>query len=247
MFVNNSGDPWPQVGGAACTATSSDTYTDRDAMKKAVSSFCAGQSSSQTPERFLKGKLTMNSDPRNLQARDDGAVLTTANPNSLDYMSISIQWGLNSSGLNIGEHSCLAWLDTLTDGCSVPPPGATTDWKHGGAISYTPNNQNVTLTIEPRVVRTIWDGGQDGQGNAQCSDPGSNQYLDQATLAANIADFCAQSAAQPNGVAQPGTVFSQTYNDGTPDRVVLSTEWPLGPRSFQIFQDECSWYMSVLR
>lgn len=227
-------------------ATSSSSWTNRDAMRSAVSGFCAGQSLPQIPERSVKEKLTISSDPKNLKAANGRlARFNTANPDSLDYMSISIQWGQNSSNLNIGEHSCLAWLDTVTDGCSVPTAGAADNLKHGGTISYAPNKLNATLMIEPLVVRRLFDGGK--QGNAQCSDAGNNQYLDQAQLQANIDDFCAKSAAQPNGIARSGSVFSQVYNDETPDRVVLSTQWPQGPRNYQIFQEECSWYMGVLR
>ena len=156
-------------------------------------------------------------------------------------MSVSISWDENA---NIGQHSCEAWLDVVTDSCDVPVSGGD-NLKHGGTIPYQSQVVNATLNIEPLVVRRIWDGGQ--AGNEQCNDISTDNYLDQPTLQSNIGDFCTKSAAQPGGIANSASTFSLTYNDGTPDRVVLTTEWPQGPRNYQIFQDECNYYLGLLK
>lgn len=182
-------------------------------------------------------------DPHNMKGSARSTTSGVFNTDSLDYMNVSINWDENAS---IGQHSCEAWLDVVTDGCDVPSGGANAEnLKHGGTIGYQSRVVNATLNIEPLVVRRIWDGGH--AGGQQCSDVSNNNYLDQPTLQDNINDFCAKSAAQPRGIANSGSSFSRTYNDGTPDRVVLTTTWPTGPRNYQIFQDECVYYMGVLK
>jgi len=156
-------------------------------------------------------------------------------------MNISINW---QSGGVVGEQSCTAWLSTLTDGCDIPTAGSA-NLKHGGTISYQSDAVTASLSITPLVVQREWDMGQ--VTSIQCADVGGTQYLDQATLQANIADYCAKSAAQPNDIAAAGSYFEQVYNDGTPDRVVLTTNWPNGQREYQVFQDECSYYMSSIK
>lgn len=156
-------------------------------------------------------------------------------------MNVSIRW---DDKANIGEHSCSAWLDVVTDGCNVPLPGAD-NLKHGGSIPYKSNVVNATMIIEPLVVRREWNGGK--AGGHKCNPITSNHYIDQDTLQSNVVDFCKQSAAQPRGIAQSGSKFSKVFNDGTPDRVELTTKWPTGPRDYQIFQDECTYYMGVLK
>lgn len=159
---------------------------------------------------------------------------------NFDYMNVPISW--ESDDAVISEHGCSTWLDTVTDGCNVPQPGQSND-KHGGLIEYTNSKLNATMKIEPLVMRRIWDGGQ--AGGQQCNGIDTNNYLDQGTLQSNIADFCAKSAEQK--IADSDSTFSQVYNDGTPDRVELSTQWPKGERNYEVFQDECQYYMSVIR
>ena len=187
---------------------------------------------------------TYFTDPHNLKGSNGAMTSGIFNPNSFDYMDVSINWNEDA---NIGQHSCEAWLDVVTDGCDVPnSSGSNADnLKHGGAIAYQSKVVNASLNIEPLVMRRIWDKGH--AGGQQCNDVSTNNYLDQETLQSNINDFCAKSAAQSNGIANSGSTFSQKYNDGTPDRVVLTTEWPQGPRNYQIFQDECNYYMGLLK
>jgi len=158
---------------------------------------------------------------------------------SANYMNVSISWNDNA---NLGEHSCYAWLDTVTDACDTQTSG---DGKHGGAITYESQAVNATLKIEPLVMKRIWNKGK--AGGEECNQVSSNYYMDQETLTANIEDFCKQSAGQPNGIAESGSKFTRTFNDGRPDRVEISTEWPTGPRSYQIFVEECQYYLGVIR
>ena len=99
------------------------------------------------------------------------------------------------------------------------------------------------LRIEPLVMRRIWDG--DRSDDKQCNEIDTDNYMDQGTLESNIEAFCAESAKQE--VVESGSVFTQTFNDGTPDRVVLTTEWPKGPQNYQVFWEECQYYMGVLK
>lgn len=164
----------------------------------------------------------------------------TFNSDSADYMNVSIIW---DDDANMGEHSCYAWLDTVTDGCDTDNGG---DGKHGGQIFYESQAVNATLKIEPLVMKRVWDNWQDG--GQECSSIDNRYYMDQETLSSNIDDFCKQSAAaQPSGIAESGTTFSQIFNDGRPDRVKISTEWPTGPRNYQVFEEECLWYLGVLK
>lgn len=165
----------------------------------------------------------------------------TFNHDSFDYMNISISW---EEKANLGEHSCSAWLSVVTDGCDVPKAGEQ-NWKHGGAIAYHSDIVNATLNIEPLVVRKIWDKGKaEGQ---QCNDVNNKRYLDQASAQANIKDYCKQSVVHSGGLGKAGSKFLQTFNDGTPGRVEVTTEWPAGVRDYEIFEEECQYYLSVLK
>lgn len=180
-------------------------------------------------------------DPRHLKGSEGLLSSATFHPDSLDYMNISVQWNNKE---NIGEHSCSAWLDTLTDGCDIPAADGA-NWKHGGSIAYSSKVVNATLNIEPLVVRRIWNKGK--AGNPQCNPTNSNHYLDQETLQDNIKQYCAQPAAQLKEIAVSGTLFNREFNTGTPDHVNLKIQWPRGPRNYQIFQEECVYYMSVIK
>ena len=163
----------------------------------------------------------------------------TFNSESADYMNVSISW---DDDANLGEHNCYAWLDTIADACDTQTNG---DGKHGGAIAYESHAVNATLRIEPLVMKRMWNKGQ--AGGQQCNDVSSNHYMDQETLSSNIDAFCKQSAAQDNGIADSGSAFTQTFNDDRPDRVEISTEWPTGPRNYQIFEEECRYYLGVIK
>ncbi|KAF2166025.1 hypothetical protein M409DRAFT_23753 [Zasmidium cellare ATCC 36951] len=220
--VSSTGSSQPQIGGAACTTDSSDTWSQREAMISALDSFCA--------------------DPHNIKGNRDTVTSETFNHDSLDYMNVSIRWSDNAV---IGEHSCSAWLDVVTDGCDVPTDGKNSaNLKHGGIIPYQSKVGNASLSIEPLVVRRVWDKGK--AGGQQCNSISTNNYLDQATLQGNIVDYCRQSSAQPHGIGSSGSTFSQVFNEGTPSRVEIATTWPTGARNYQIFEEECRYYLSVL-
>jgi hypothetical protein len=157
-----------------------------------------------------------------------------------DYMNVSISWESDGDAI-ISEHGCSTWLDVVTDGCSVPQPGQSND-KHGGLIGYTNTMLNATLKIEPLVMRKIWNGGV--AGGQQCNGIDNNNYVDPSNLATNIELFCMMSAAQ--NIAESNSTISKVYNDGTPDRVELSTQWPKGERNYEVFREECLYYMSVI-
>lgn len=147
----------------------------------------------------------------------------------------------------MGEHGCKAWLDAVTDGCDVPSGASNTaDLKHGGLIPYRSSVVNATLNIQPLVMRRIWNHGKP-TGGQRCNDIGSRNYLDQPTLESNINDYCQALTAQPHGIGYAGTNFTKIYNDGTPDRVALTTKWPKGVRNFQIFEEECQYYMATIK
>ncbi|KAF7186645.1 Lipase 1 [Pseudocercospora fuligena] len=228
-FVNGTGDAIPEPFNPTCNLDSSNTWTSRDAMTQAVSDFCSDPS-------LLRGTAnTLNS--------------INAWAETLDYVNISVTWAQDG---NISQHSCLSWLGVATDGCNVPDPADTSaeNNKHGGSIEYESPDVNATFSIEPLVLRQIWNGGQATIGQ-QCNGPDTLFYLDQPTLQANIQSYCKESAAQPPfnhvGLADAGATFWMTSNDGTPSRVDLITEWPAeGPRSFEIFEEECQYYMSVI-
>lgn len=193
---------------------------------------------------FLAGirLLTIHiKDPHNLKGTVGSSTSATFNVDTLDYMNISIAWQTNE---NIGEHSCAAWLSVVTDGCDIPQAGGQ-NWKHGGGIAYQSNVVNATMSIEPLVMRKIWEKGKaDGQ---QCNNVDTKRYLDQATAQANIEDYCKQSVAQPGSLGRAGSKFSKTFNEGTPGRVEITTEWPAGTKSYEVFQEECQYYLSVLK
>ena len=168
----------------------------------------------------------------------------TFNPDSFDYMNVSISWDNDQS--SIVEQGCTAMLGVVTDGCDVPGEGDTDNSKHGGTISYRNPAANATLRIEPLVMKKVWDR-WDGIPAKQCNDPTSNNYMDTATPDVNINDFCKLLSTQPGGIAESGSTFTQTYNDGRPDRVDLTINWPLGPCNYQIFKEECVYYMSTLK
>ena len=155
------------------------------------------------------------------------------NQNSLDYLNVSIQWG---DDVSIGENQCNAWFDTVIDGCDTDGSD-----KHGGSIGFA---QNATLKVTPLVMRRQWDGGQPTAH--QCNGISGNHYVTQSTLASNIQDFCTASAAQPNGIANSGSTFTKDYNTGTPDYVTLKTTWPSGALNYQVFVDECNYYMNTI-
>ncbi|CAD0112710.1 unnamed protein product [Aureobasidium uvarum] len=237
MRSSTTGDGWPDLPGAACSQDSTDTWAGRDAMISAVKDFCAGKRSICL-DCYKGAKLC--TDPHH--TRGSKGELTSATFGSdFDYMNVSISWEGDGAAV-ISEHGCSTWLDIMTDGCNVPQSGQSSD-KHGGLIEYTNTKLNATLKIEPLVVRRIWDGGQ--AGGQQCNSIDTNNYIDQGTLASNIGDFCTKSAGQ--NIAESDSIFSQIYNDGTPDRVELSTQWPKGQRNYQVFQDECVHYMSVIK
>lgn len=239
MISNTTGDGWPELPGAACNQDSTDTWAGRDAMILAVKDFCAGERR-QTAYRRCHHDADICTDPHN--TRGSKGDLTSATFGSeFDYMNESISWESDNDAV-ISEHGCSTWLDIVTDGCNVPQSGQSND-KHGGLIEYTNTKLNATMKIEPLVMRKIWDGGQ--AGGQQCNGIDTNNYLDQETLASNIEDFCAKSAGQ--NVADSGSTFSQVYNDGTPDRVELSTQWPNGERNYEVFKEECLYYMSVIK
>ena len=157
----------------------------------------------------------------------------TFNDNSLDYLSLSITY---NDGFNLGEDQCESWFDSVADSCDTNGMA-----KHGGSIGYA---ANATLSIDPLVVRAEFDGGK--ASNIECYGVSNNRYVTQGTLAANIQDYCAASAAQPNGIAYGGLSFNKPYNANTPDYMTLTTAWPQGPRNFQIFEDECIFYMNSI-
>lgn len=167
--------------------------------------------------------------------------LTSGTYNSgFDYMNISVQWD-SDEGV-ISEHGCMSWLDVVMDGCDVPTDGEG-NFKHGGTIDSNYPTVDATLRIKPLVMRRIWDG--DSGDDKNCSPMDSNNYVDHGTLESNIGAYCTESAKQE--IADSGSVFTQTFNDGTPNRVVLKTEWPQGPRNYQVFWEECEYYMTVLK
>ena len=211
--LTDIGGSCPSPPNPACNGTSSDTWAARDAAIAAASSFCSGFA--------------------NLAGSTGKTTSATFNQNSLDYLSISINW---NDDISMGENQCNAWFDTVIDGCDTT--GST---KHGGSIGFA---ANATLSVDPLVVRREWDGGQ--ATTPQCNGINNKNYVTQSTLAANIQDFCTASAAQPNGIATAGSTFTKDYNANTPDHMTLTTTWPPGPLNFQIFPDECKYYMNTI-
>ena len=211
--LTDIGGSCPLPPSPACNGSSSDTWAARDAAISAASSFCSGF--------------------KNLAGSTGKTTSGTFNQDSLDFLSISINW---NDDISIGENECNAWFDTVIDGCDTA--GST---KHGGSIGFA---ANATLSVDPLVVRREWDGGQ--ATARQCNGINNNNYITRSTLAANIQEFCTASAAQPNGIATAGSTFTKDYNANTPDHVTLTTTWPPGPLNFQIFPDECNYYMGTI-
>ena len=210
--LRNIGSSCPMAPSPACGGSSSHTWFSRDAAISAVSSFCQNY----TNLAGTAGQITS----------------ATFNPNSFDYLSISIAW---DEDLSLGENQCNNWFDIVVDGCDT----STTSSKHGGSIGFA---SNVTLSIDSLVMRRLWDGGQ--VSTPRCNGIDNNYYITQSTLASNIEDYCSASAAQQ--LVNSGTAFSKDYNAGTPDHVTLTTQWPTGPLNYQVFQEECTYYMSVV-
>ena len=211
--LTDVGGSCPLAPSPACSGSGTDTWADRDAEISAVSSFCSNYQN------------TAGSAGQTTQA--------TFNPNTLNFMTVSIKW---DDDISIGENQCNAWFDTVIDGCDTT--GST---KHGGSIGFA---TNATLSVTPLVMQREWDGGQ--ATARQCNGIAQNHYITQTTLSNNIKTFCTASAAQPNDIANSGSTFSQDYNANTPDAVTIKTSWPTGPRDYQIFADECNYYLSTI-
>lgn len=196
---------------------------------------CNGSSSDTwaTRDAAISAAASFCSGYTNLAGSTGTTTSGTFNENSLDYLSVSISW---DDDISIGENQCNAWFDTVIDGCDTT--GST---KHGGSIGFA---ANATLSVDPLVVRQEWDGGQ--ATAHQCNGINNNNYVTRSTLAGNIQDFCTASVAQPNGIANAGSTFTQDYNANTPNHVTLTTTWPPGPRNFQIFPDECNYYLGTI-
>ena len=160
---------------------------------------------------------------------------STFNPDNFDYMSVSIDWHDDN---NIGEAQCNRWFDTVVDGCDIPGPGDS-NVKHGGSIGF---GTNATLRVEPLVMQRIWDKGK--ATDRQCKGIDNNNYVTQSTLASNIQGFCDVSAQQK--IAKSGSTFTKEYNAGTPDHVTITTTWPTGPLNYQVFAEECNYYLSTI-
>jgi hypothetical protein len=167
----------------------------------------------------------------------------TSNLGSLDYVKVSIDWEEDGA---IEEHSCMAWLNVITDGCDVPDEdsGANAEnLKHGGSIAYYSDSVNATFNIDSLVMRRIWSGGQ--ATTHSCSEQ-KYYHIYQETLKSNVEDYCEKLSGFTDGIATACAEFFQIYNDDSADRVTLKTEWPTGERSYQIFREECEYYMNVI-
>lgn len=198
-----------------CNGSSTNAWISRDAAISAVSSFC----SNFVNVAGLTGKVSSN----------------TFNPNTLDYMKVSIAWKDDDA---IGEAQCNGWFDTVVDGCDIPGAGGS-NVKHGGSIGFA---AKATLSIDPLIMQRIWDKGKaTGQ---QCNSINNQHYVTQSTLAANIQDFCKASVGQ--NIANSGSTFTKDYNAGTPDHVTLTTTWPDGQLNYQVFADECNYYLGTI-
>lgn len=84
----------------------------------------------------------------------------TSNNDSRDSVAIAINWEDDGA---IDEHSCVACLSMIVDGCDIPneDTGANArNQKHGGSIVYYGDSINATFTIEPLVMRREWSGGK---------------------------------------------------------------------------------------
>ena len=202
----------------ACNATLSRTWTSRDAADAGVTAFCA----SHLSVKGAAGKTTSG---------------VFNDPKSLDYMSVSIAW---EDDVSIGENQCNAWFKTVIDGCSIPTATDNRDnWKHGGSIGFA---DNATLSIEPLVIRRLWD--KPKSMDPHCNGLDNNHYVTHDTLRDNIKDYCSESARQI--VAVGGSTFAKEYNAQTPDHLSLTRIWPTGPMSFQVFEEECIYYLATI-
>lgn len=128
------------------------------------------------------------------------------------------------------------------DGCDVPTNGGS-NLKHGGTIDSNYATVDATLRIEPLVMRRIWNGYS--SDDKKCDPIDSNNYVDKGTLETVIGAYCTESAKQE--VAESGSIFMKIFNEDTPNAVKLTTEWPQGPRNYQVFWEECEYYMTVLK
>ena len=90
-------------------------------------------------------------------------------------------------------------------------------------------------------MQHLWDGGK--VSTPRCNRMENNHYSTQSTLASDLEDYRSASAAQQ--LVNSGTAFSKYYNAGTPDHVTLTIQWPTGPLSYEVFQEEYTYYMSV--
>jgi hypothetical protein len=243
--VNVTSEISPGLGDRACNGDSSDTWADRDMMRSAVEDFCTG-TSRQISERAPRKEKPNLTHPMTDIHKTNGSAGTTTNAifnaKSLDELSISIDWDETGA---IEEHSCMAWLNIITDGCDVPDGmGANSEnLKHGGSLAYYSDNVNATFNIETLVTRRIWAGGQASEHN--CSDE-KYYHVDRTLLQSNVEDYCVALSEYSGGIAEAGSVFSQVFNEDSADRVELKIEWPTGQRNFQIFKEECQSYMGVI-
>ena len=126
-------------------------------------------------------------------------------------------------------------VGTVVDGCDTN----TRETKHGGSIGF---GKNANLTVAPLSVRREWDGGKPDYH--VCNGVDNKHYVTQSTLAANIKDYC--SAFAGNKIVDAEVSFQQDYNGSTPDYVTLTTVWPKGAHNYQIFEEECDYYMNAI-
>lgn len=168
----------------------------------------------------------------------------TFNKDSSDPVAIAINWEDDGA---INEHSCVASLSMIVDGCDVPneDTGANAEnLKHGGSIVYYSDSVNATFSIEPLVMRREWSGGK--ASDPECSDE-KFYHVERSTLKTNIEDYCEGIESYSNGTAEAGSTYSQDYNEDSSDRVTIEVEWPEGQREYMIFEDECKYYMGILQ
>ena len=210
--LTDLGSSCPLPPSPACSGSAPDTWSSKDAVVSAASSFC--------------------NDFQNVGGASGTTTSATFNPNSLDYLSVSIAW---NDDFTIGENQCNNWFDTVISGCDT----YSSTLKHGGSIGFA---TNASLMITPLVVRSPFNGGQ--VNPPQCNALSNNHYATYSTLLGNIQNFCAASVTQK--IANAGTTFTKDYNGGTPDHLTLTTTWPPGPRNFEVFEDECNYYLKTV-
>lgn len=201
-------------------------------------------------------KLTLcTTDPSNLKGSEGDLTSATFNYGSLDYLNISVSW--NSDGA-IPEHTCRAWLDSVTDGCDVPSDdgAANSDnLKHGGSVEYQNINANATLTIQPLAIRRLWNGGQVAY-DCKVTNWYKGQYAieRQDTRLRELAGYCDYSVSHAkddsdSGIAEAGDDFSMKMAAPPLNGALeFKTQWPTnrGQRTFQIFRDECIYFLTKL-